>query len=38
MKVFNEIKAEINGTITQVLVKNGDAIEFNQPLFMVRLG
>lgn len=38
MKVFNQIAAEINGTITEVLVKNGDAVEFNQPLFRVRLG
>lgn len=38
MKVFNQIPAELNGTITQVLAKNGDAIEFGQPLFMVRLG
>lgn len=38
MKVFNQIPAELNGTVTQVLAKNGDAIEFGQPLFMVRLG
>ena len=38
MKVFNQILAEVNGTITAVLAKNGDAIEFGQPLFMVRLG
>lgn len=36
MKVFNEIKAEMNGTIERVCVKNGDAVEFGQPLFMVR--
>jgi len=33
MKVFNEIKAELSGKITKVLVKNGDAVEFDQPLF-----
>jgi acetyl-CoA carboxylase biotin carboxyl carrier protein len=38
MKVFNQITAEMNGTITEVLVKNGDAVEFGQPLFRVRLG
>ena len=38
MKVFNQIPAEINGTITEILVKNGDAVEFGQPLFRVRLG
>lgn len=36
MKIFNEIKAECNGTIASVLVKNGEAIEFGQPLFTVR--
>lgn len=38
MKVFNQIPAEVNGTITAILVKNGDAVEFGQPLFHVRLG
>ena len=36
MKVMNEIKAEIRGTIAKVLVRNGEAIEFGQPLFMVK--
>lgn len=36
MKVFNEIKAEMNGTIEKICVKSGDAVEFGQPLFMVR--
>ncbi len=36
MKVFNEIKAETNGTIERMCVKSGDAVEFGQPLFMVR--
>jgi biotin carboxyl carrier protein len=34
---MNEIKAEINGTVTQVCVKNGQAIEFGQVLFKVRV-
>jgi len=38
MKVFNEIKAEVSGTIEKVLVENGDAVEFGQPLFLVRPG
>ncbi|MFI4861999.1 MAG: acetyl-CoA carboxylase biotin carboxyl carrier protein [Phycisphaerales bacterium JB063] len=33
MKVFNEIKAEQAGTISKVLVSNGDAVEYGQPLF-----
>jgi acetyl-CoA carboxylase biotin carboxyl carrier protein len=36
MKVFNEIKAECSGTVERVLVKNGDAVEFGQKLFLVR--
>jgi acetyl-CoA carboxylase biotin carboxyl carrier protein len=36
MKVMNEIKAEISGTVTEVLVKNGDSVEFGQALFRVR--
>lgn len=36
MKVFNEIKAETSGTIERMCVKSGDAVEFGQPLFMVR--
>lgn len=35
MKVFNELKAEVSGQITKVLVKNAQAIEFDQPLFAV---
>lgn len=35
MKVFNEIKAEVSGRITKVLVKNAEAVEFDQPLFAV---
>ncbi|MCG3138733.1 MAG: hypothetical protein HJJLKODD_02601 [Phycisphaerae bacterium] len=36
MKVFNEIKAEIQGTIERVLVSNTQAVEYGQPLFLVR--
>jgi acetyl-CoA carboxylase biotin carboxyl carrier protein len=35
MKVFNEIPAECAGRVVAVLAQNGDAIEFNQPLFRV---
>lgn len=37
MKVFNEIKADTAGTIEKILVKNGQSIEYGQPLFAVRL-
>jgi acetyl-CoA carboxylase biotin carboxyl carrier protein len=36
MKVFNEIKAEVSGTIEKILVKDGDSVEFGQKLFLVR--
>ena len=36
MKVFNNIKAEIRGTITKVLCTNGQTVEFGQPLFLVK--
>ena len=36
MKVMNEIKAEIKGVITQVMVENAKPVEFGQPLFKVR--
>ena len=38
MKVFNEIKAETTGTIEKIVVSNGQAVEFSQPLFMIRPG
>lgn len=36
MKVMNEIKSEISGTIVERTVKNGQAIEYGQVLFKVR--
>ncbi|HOQ05581.1 MAG TPA: acetyl-CoA carboxylase biotin carboxyl carrier protein [Anaerohalosphaeraceae bacterium] len=36
MKVMNEIKAEVSGTIVEVLVKDGQSVEFGQTLFRVR--
>lgn len=36
MKVMNEIKAETTGTIAEVLIENGDSVEFGQPLFRLR--
>jgi acetyl-CoA carboxylase biotin carboxyl carrier protein len=38
MKVMNEIKAEVKGVVTQVLVENAKPVEFGQPLFKVRPG
>jgi acetyl-CoA carboxylase biotin carboxyl carrier protein len=36
MKVMNEIKAEVRGVVTQVLVENGKPVEYGQPLFKLR--
>ncbi|HUX02027.1 MAG: acetyl-CoA carboxylase biotin carboxyl carrier protein [Phycisphaerae bacterium] len=36
MKVFNEIRAEMSGSIEKILAKNTQAVEFGQPLFAVR--
>ena len=36
MKVMNEIKAGLAGTVEKVLVSNGEAVEFGQPMFQVR--
>ena len=33
MKLMNEIKAEVRGKISEILVNNGDPVEFGQPLF-----
>lgn len=35
MKVFNEIPAEVRGTVTAILVEDGEAVEFDKPLFKV---
>jgi acetyl-CoA carboxylase biotin carboxyl carrier protein len=36
MKVMNEIKAETSGTVVEILVKNGQAVEYGQVLFKVK--
>jgi biotin carboxyl carrier protein len=33
MKLMNEIEAEIDGVVAEVLVDNGQAVQFGQPLF-----
>lgn len=38
MKVMNEIKAEEAGEAVEILVQNGEAVEFGQPLFLIRTG
>ena len=36
MKLFNEIEAEVEGEIVEVLVKDGQLVEYGQPLFLVK--
>lgn len=36
MKVMNEIQSEISGSITEILVEDGEAVEYGQPLFKVK--
>jgi acetyl-CoA carboxylase biotin carboxyl carrier protein len=36
MKVMNEIKAELSGTITEILAESGKPVEFGKPLFRIR--
>jgi acetyl-CoA carboxylase biotin carboxyl carrier protein len=35
MKVMNEIKAEMNGVIREIQVKNGQAVEYGETLFLI---
>ena len=36
MKVMNEIKAEVKGKIAEIMVENGDSVEYGQPLFRLQ--
>ena len=36
MKIFSEVEAEVEGDITDILVKDGDFVEFGQTLFRVK--
>lgn len=35
MKLMNEIESDVSGTIVKILVENGRAVEYNQPLFLI---
>jgi acetyl-CoA carboxylase biotin carboxyl carrier protein len=37
MKVMNEIKAEISGEIVEILIENGTAVQYGEPLFRVKI-
>ena len=36
MKMFNQIEADVAGTVVAVLAENGQPVEFDQPLFVIR--
>jgi acetyl-CoA carboxylase biotin carboxyl carrier protein len=36
MKVMNEIKAEVRGIVTEILIDNAKPVEFGQPIFKIR--
>jgi acetyl-CoA carboxylase biotin carboxyl carrier protein len=35
MKILNEIECDKSGTVTQILMSNGDAVEYGQPMFVI---
>ena len=35
MKLLNEIDSDVGGTVTKILVENGQPVEFGQPLFVI---
>ncbi|MBO6571960.1 MAG: acetyl-CoA carboxylase biotin carboxyl carrier protein [Balneola sp.] len=35
MKIMNEIEAEFSGTVQEILIDDGQAVEFDQPLFII---
>lgn len=36
MKLMNEIECEYDGVVAEILVKNGEMVEYGQPLFVIR--
>jgi acetyl-CoA carboxylase biotin carboxyl carrier protein len=36
MKMFNQIEAEVSGTVVAIMVENGQPVEFDEPLFVIR--
>jgi acetyl-CoA carboxylase biotin carboxyl carrier protein len=38
MKLMNEIESDISGVIAEVLVENGQAVQFGQPMFRIEAG
>ena len=38
MKLMNEIKAELGGTVVEILVQNGQTVEYDQPILKIKQG
>jgi acetyl-CoA carboxylase biotin carboxyl carrier protein len=38
MKLMNEIKSELSGTVTEILVQNGQTVEYDQPILKIKKG
>jgi acetyl-CoA carboxylase biotin carboxyl carrier protein len=38
MKLMNEIKSELSGTVTEILVQNGQTVEYDQPIMKIKKG
>ena len=38
MKIMNEVEADVDGKIVHIFVKNGDPVEYGQPLFAIDTG
>lgn len=36
MKLMNEIESDFTGTVAEILVENGQAVEYGQPLFVIK--
>lgn len=36
MKLMNEVQSDFDGTVAEILVNNGDAVEFDQPIMIIR--
>ncbi len=36
MKLMNDIECDVDGTVAEILVENGQAVEYGQPLFRIR--
>ena len=37
MKIFNQIESDVEGELIQIMVENGQPVEFGEPLFQIRL-